>query len=138
MILNDAVNDLNPTNTMSSNIRIVKICEYCKKEFIAKKTTSKTCSNDCAKRFYALNIKNAKIALAELKTEIKRTPHAFVMETEIRAIQAKELLTLREAAILLNITPLTLRRWTLAGKLKSQKIGRKHSFNKAELLSDLS
>jgi hypothetical protein len=26
---------------MSSNIKILKVCEYCKNEFIAKKTTSK-------------------------------------------------------------------------------------------------
>ena len=115
---------------MSSNIRIVKICEYCKNEFIAKKTTSKTCSNDCAKRFYALNTKNAKIALAELKTQIQRTPHAYITEDEMRAIQAKEFLTLREAAILLNITPLTLRRWTLSGKVIAKKNGKKWMFDK--------
>ena len=114
---------------MSSNIRILKVCEYCKQEFIAKKTTTKTCSDTCAKRFYKLNQKKDKIAQAELKEEMKRKPKAFVTEEEIKAIQAKENLTLKEAALLLNVSPLTLRRWVLAGKVKSKKMGKKHMFN---------
>src|SRR5450631_4437111 len=114
---------------MSSNIKIVKICEYCQKEFIAKTTTTKCCSDNCSKRFYKLKIKNDKIARANLKTEIKRQPKNFITEQEINAIQAKENLTLIEAAILLNVTPLTLRRWTLAGKVNSKKFGKKWMFN---------
>ena len=102
-----------PNKRNGSNINIVKICEYCKNEFIAKTTTTKCCSDNCSKRFYKLKIKNDKIAQAELKTEIKRKPKAFITEEEIKAIQAKENLTLIEAAILLNISPLTLRRWIL-------------------------
>ena len=71
---------------MSSNMQIVKICEYCSKEFIAKKTTTKCCSDDCAKRFYKLNKRNDRIAQAELKTEIKREPKAFITEGEIKVI----------------------------------------------------
>ncbi len=96
---------------MSSNIRVIKICEYCNNEFIAKKTTSKCCSDDCAKRFYKLKIKKGKIAHAELKTEIRRRPHLFYTEDEIKAINAKQNLTLKEAAFILNVSPLTLRRW---------------------------
>jgi excisionase family DNA binding protein len=119
---------------MSSNMRILKICEYCKNEFIAKKTTSKTCSDDCAKRLYKLNQRKSKIAQAELKTEIRRSAKGFIVEEQIKAIQAKEYLTLKEGAIFLNISPLTLRRWTLAGKIISQKIGKKHLFRKEHLL----
>jgi hypothetical protein len=35
---------------MSSNLRIVKICEYCKQEFIARTTVTQCCSDACAKR----------------------------------------------------------------------------------------
>ena len=111
---------------MSSNIRILKICEYCKNEFVAKKTTSKTCSDDCAKRFYKLKQRNSKIAQTELETEIKRRPLTYIKEDELRSIQSKENLTLKEAAVLLNISPLTLRRWILAGKINSTKVGKKH------------
>jgi len=74
---------------MSSNMRVLKICEYCKNEFIAKKTTSKTCSDACAKRLYKLNQRNSKIAQAELKTEIRRSPTAFMTEDQIDTSKRK-------------------------------------------------
>jgi excisionase family DNA binding protein len=43
-------------------------------------------------------------------------------------------LTLVEAALLLNVSPLTLRRWVLAGKVNSKKVGRKHMFRRVELM----
>jgi excisionase family DNA binding protein len=69
-----------------------------------------------------------------LKTEINRSPKTFIAEGQIKAIQAKEYLTLKEGAIFLNISALTLRRWTLAGKVISQKIGRKHLFRRQDLI----
>lgn len=106
-------------------MQILKICEYCKKDLIAKKTTSKTCSDDCAKRLYKLNQRNKKIHHEELKTEIKRKAKAFIKEDQIKAMQAKENLTLKEAAFYLNISPLTLHRWILGGNVRSNKIGKK-------------
>ena len=122
---------------MSSNMQIVKICEYCTKEFIAKKTTTKCCSDDCAKRFYKLNKRNDKIAQAELKTEIKRQPKAFITENELRVIQAKQYLTLKEAAVLLNVSPLTLRRWALDGKMNASKVGKKWMFDKSVIFINI-
>lgn len=118
---------------MSSNIRVVKVCEMCSKEFIAKKTTSKTCSDNCAKRFYKLNKRNQRIEDVELQTAIKKTPKSFITVEEIRIINIKELLTLNEAALLLNISPLTLRRWTLCGKMPAYKIGKKWVYKRKEL-----
>ena len=118
---------------MSSNIRVVKICDFCKNEFIARKTTSKTCSDRCASRFYKEKIRNGKVAAEELKTEIQRRPKAFISLDELTVIQNKENLTLKEAALLLNITPLTLRRWVFAGKINSTKIGKKWKFKKSSL-----
>jgi excisionase family DNA binding protein len=75
------------------------------------------------------------ISRAKLETMVKREPKAFITEGEIKAVQAKEWLTLKEAALLLNVSPLTLRRWVLAGKVKSQKMGKKHIFGKGDLLN---
>jgi hypothetical protein len=61
---------------MSSHIRILKTCEYCKQGFMALKTTMKTCSDDCAKRLYKLKQRNNKLAQTELKQEVKRRPKA--------------------------------------------------------------
>jgi excisionase family DNA binding protein len=65
---------------------------------------------------------------------VKREAKSFITEDEVKVIQAKEWLTLRDAALLVNVSPLTLRRWTLAGKVESEKVGRKHLFRKAELM----
>lgn len=119
---------------MSSNLRIVKICEYCKQEFIARKTTSQTCSDACAKRLYKLRQREKAIRRVEVETDVKRKPEAYITKEEVRVIQAKEWLTLKEAALLLNVSPLTLRRWTLAGKVKSEKVGKKHAFRRAGLV----
>ena len=119
---------------MSSNLRIVKICAYCKQEFIARKTTTETCSDPCAKRLYKVKLREKAIQRAEVKTVVKREAKAFITEDEVKAIQAKEWLTLKEAALLLNVSPLTLRRWVLAGKVKSKKVGRKHAFRRVELM----
>ena len=64
---------------------------------------------------------------------VKRKPHAYLTEEQVKAVQVKKWLTLVEEAWLLNISPLTLRRWTLAGKVKSRKVGRNHVFKKMDL-----
>ena len=69
---------------------------------LRRRQTSKTCSDDCAKRLYKLNQRNSKIAQAEMKTEIERSPKAFIAEDQIKTIQAKEYLTLKEGAIFLK------------------------------------
>lgn len=117
---------------MSSNLRIVKICAYCKQEFIARKTTTETCSDPCAKRLYKIKQRGKAVQGVGVETVVKREAKAFITEDEVKAIQAKEWLTLKEAALLLNVSPLTLRRWTLAGKLQSKKVGRKHLFKRKE------
>jgi excisionase family DNA binding protein len=61
-----------------------------------------------------------------LKNEIKQKPKAYITENDIKLINAKAILTLKEAAILLNISELTMRRWVLSGKVMSQKAGKKH------------
>jgi excisionase family DNA binding protein len=75
---------------------------------------------------YTSLLREKAISRVKLETEVKRRPGTFVTEEQVRVIQAKEWLTLKEAALLLNVSPLTLRRWTLAGRVKSKKVGRKH------------
>jgi hypothetical protein len=75
-------------------MRIIKICAYCKQEFITRKTTTETCSDPCAKRLYKLRLREQGISRAKLETMIKRKPEAFVTEEQVTVIQAKEWLTL--------------------------------------------
>jgi len=111
----------------------LKICECCKQEFIAKKTTSQTCSDACAKRFYKIKKRNESIRRVKIETAVKQKPDDYITEDQVKAIQAKEWLTLKEAAFLLNVSPLTLRRWVFAGKARSRKAGRKHLFDRKSL-----
>lgn len=80
---------------MSSNIKIQRICKYCKNEFTARTTSTKYCSHKCNSRDYKEKIREAKIAKSnkESKEEITFT---------IEAVKAKEYLTVKEAATLLN------------------------------------
>jgi excisionase family DNA binding protein len=117
-------------------MQIIKICEFCKQEFIARTTVTQCCSDACAKRFYKLKKRNEAIRQAKIETAVKQKPEAYITEDQVKVIQAKEWLSLKEAALLLNVTPLTLRRWTLAGKVKSEKLGRKHMFGRVELLKN--
>jgi excisionase family DNA binding protein len=118
---------------MSSNMRIIKICEFCKQEFVARTTVTQCCSDPCAKRLYKLKKRNEAISRAKFETAVKQKPEVYITEDQVRAIQAKEWLSLKEAALLLNVSPLTLRRWVLAGKMKSRKAGKKHMFRKADM-----
>src|SRR5580658_1722813 len=86
------------TPTMSSNLRIIKVCAFCKHEFIAKKTSTETCSDPCAKGYYKVKQREKAISRAVAETMVKREPQAYVTEEQVKAIQAKEWLTLKEAA----------------------------------------
>jgi hypothetical protein len=83
------------TPIMSSNIRIIKVLAYCKQELIARKTTTETCSDPCAKRFYKVKQREKAIQRVKVETMVKREPKAFITEEEIRAVQAKEWLMLK-------------------------------------------
>ena len=87
----------------------------------------------CAKRFYKLKIRNDNIAYVELQTAVKKVPKAFVTEEQIRIINAKQYLTLNEASLLLNISPLTLRRWSLGGRIQASKVGKKWMYKRRDL-----
>ena len=75
---------------MSSNLRIVKVCAYLKQEFIARKTTTETCSDACAKRFYRVKQREKAIRRTDTETMVKRKTKAFITGEEVKAIQAKE------------------------------------------------
>ena len=80
---------------MSSNIRVKRICQYCRKEFEAKQVSTKFCSKICNSRDYKKAIKEMKIECSDKETtSIKNKP--------ILDIKAKEFLTVKDAAILIN------------------------------------
>ena len=113
---------------MSSNLDIIKVCEHSKQAFITRKAVAQNYADSCAKRFYKVKRRNEAISRAKLETEVKRRPQAYITEEQVKAIQAKEWLTLKEAALLWNVSPLTLRRWVLAGEDEVEEGGKEACF----------
>jgi excisionase family DNA binding protein len=108
---------------MSSNMLIPAKCEHCKKEFTAKTTKTRFCTLDCARDAYKDKQRKEKIAKAIEKVNTKSETRLVITHSELKE---KELLTINETSQLLNITPVTLRRWIKAERIITSRLGKKH------------
>lgn len=88
---------------MSSNLRVNRVCEYCKNQFVAKTTRTRFCSMICNSRNNKLRIKNEKI-------ENSNTETFNQINKDSIAIKAKDFLTVRDASLLLNMSTKTIYR----------------------------
>jgi excisionase family DNA binding protein len=104
------------SETMSSNIRLNKICQFCGTSFTAKTTVTKFCSDNCAKRAYKVRIRNEKIGKA-----VKETEEQLLEINPL--INSKEYLNIQEAGQLLGSSRWTIHRLIKSGKLKATKLG---------------
>jgi excisionase family DNA binding protein len=111
---------------MSSNIRIDKVCVQCGSVFEARKTTSKTCSDNCAKKLYKARLREQRIEATQRETRA-------VVEASIESLRAKEFLSIAEASSLLGISRRTVFRMIERGELKIGKAGRRTIIKKAEI-----
>jgi len=100
---------------MSSNIRLQRICQNCGKEFTARTTVTKCCSDDCAKRLYKKRKRSINIEKSDNETiSFKIKP--------IEELKAKEFLTVRDVATLLNCSLRTTYRLINLGSLKATNL----------------
>lgn len=100
---------------MTSFIRVQRICQHCGKEFTAKTTVTKYCSDNCAKRAYKVRQKAKKIESSNIETkQIKLAP---VVE-----ITTKDYLTVKEVSQLLNCSVRTTYRLINNGTLKAKNL----------------
>ncbi len=80
---------------MSSNIKVQRICQRCGNEFTARTTTTLYCSKQCNSAAYKDKIRTGKVEVSNKETQrIKTQP--------IEELKAKEFLTVRDIATLLN------------------------------------
>ena len=101
---------------MSSNIEVKRICQHCNREFFARTTVTKYCSDKCGKRAYKARIKAEKIQKSNIETQrIKNQP--------IEVLKAKEYLNIREVCELVGISKRTVYRLIEKGDLDKIKIG---------------
>lgn len=107
-------------SNMSSNIQIQRICQFCNKEFIARTTVTKYCSDVCAKKAYKARIKISKIDDSNTQTfQLKNLPNERLKE-----IGAKEYLNIEESCLLLSVSRWTLWRMVKDGRISASKLGR--------------
>jgi excisionase family DNA binding protein len=103
---------------MSSNIEIERICQHCNKDFIAKTTVTRYCSDDCAKRAYKARKRAEKIgvSVAEIQ-QIRQKP--------IEDLKAREFLTVKNVADLLNCSVRSVYCYIENGKINATNIGQR-------------
>ena len=103
---------------MSSNIQVQRICQHCGKEFTARTTVTQYCSNTCSKRAYKARLKVSKIEASNKQTQrIKNQP--------IEELKAKEFLTVREVARLLNCSVRSAYYYIESGTIKAVNLGQR-------------
>lgn len=100
---------------MSSNIEIERICQYCNKDFIAKTTVTRYCSDDCAKKAYKARKRAEKIGISIAETQqLKNKP--------IEDLKAREFLTVVQVSKLIGCSKQNVYKLINTGKLKATNI----------------
>lgn len=103
---------------MSSNIYVQRICQHCGKEFTARTTVTQYCGDTCAKRAYKARERKIKVEESNKETlRIKNKP--------IEELKAKEFLTVREVAILLNCSVRSAYYYIESGTIKAVNLGQR-------------
>lgn len=97
---------------MSSNIKIQRICQYCGQDFIAKTTTTLYCSHKCNSADYKAKQRATKIDASNKQTIKAKT-------APIEVLKAKEFLTAKEVAALINCSIRTVYNQISSGSIKS-------------------
>lgn len=95
---------------MSSNIRILRICNFCGSEFTARTTVTKYCQQMCASRAYKARTQQEAVQKSNQET-------ASVISAPLAKIQAKDFLNIDEACQILGVS-----RWTLSRAIKAKRL----------------
>jgi len=106
---------------MSSNILIERICQHCSLSFMAKTTVTKFCSLTCAKRAYKLKVKLAKIGKSNEEVKALKADRFEGTVANIQVINVLDLLSVKEAGVLLRCSVKTIYKMFADGRLKSVK-----------------
>lgn len=103
---------------MSSNIEVQRICQHCGKEFTARTTKTLYCSHLCNSADYKAKQRSVKIEVSNKQTlSVKARP--------MEELRAKEFLTVREVASLLNCSVRTAYFYIGNGTIKAVNLGQR-------------
>lgn len=103
---------------MSSNIKVQRICQHCGKEFTARTTVTRYCSDDCAKRAYKARGRALKVEASNKQTQ-------NIISKPMEELKAKEFLTVREVAALLNCSVRSAYNQIESGNIKAVNLGQR-------------
>ena len=105
-------------DTMSSNIQVQRICQHCGTEFTARTTVTKYCSHRCGSAANKAKKRAEKVQKSNTETkQIKTKP--------IEELKAKEFLTVREVARLLNCSVRSAYYYIESGTIKAVNLGQR-------------
>lgn len=103
---------------MSSNIKVQRICQHCGQEFTARTTITLYCSHRCNSEAYKAKQRAGKVEQSNTETkQIKTQP--------IEELKAKEFLTVREVARLLNCSVRSAYYYIESGTIKAVNLGQR-------------
>ncbi|AWL09044.1 hypothetical protein HME7025_01181 [Aquirufa nivalisilvae] len=103
---------------MSSNIEVQRICQHCSKGFTARTTVTRFCSHKCASAAHKQKLRAGKVEQSNKQTQqIKTQP--------IEELKAKEFLTVREVARLLNCSVRSAYYYIESGNIKAVNLGQR-------------
>lgn len=103
---------------MSSKIEVQRICQYCGNEFTARTTVTRFCSHRCASAAHKQKVRAGKVEQSNKQTQqIKTQP--------IEELKAKEFLTVREVARLLNCSVRSAYYYIESGTIKAVNLGQR-------------
>ena len=103
---------------MSSKIRVQRICQYCNNEFLAFTTVTRYCSHKCNQRAYKARKRQERIDKSNKGTLKKKNQ-------EVEILQSKEILTVREVAMLLGCSIRTAYSQIEKGNIKATNLGQR-------------
>ena len=113
-------------DTMSSNIKVIRVCEHCGNSFEAKTTVTRYCSHRCNSRAYKSKTRGGKIEKSNTETLTR-------ILLPIEALRVKEYLNINETCSLIGISRMTLYRLIKGGQIKAANIGRKVIIKRSEI-----
>ena len=103
---------------MSSKLQVQRICQHCGNEFIARTTTTLYCSHRCNSAAYKQKVRAGKVEQSNKQTQqIKTQP--------FEELKAKEFLTVREVARLLNCSVRSTYYYIESGTIKAVNLGQR-------------
>lgn len=82
----------------TSKLRVQRVCDWCGKEFLSQKTTTRYCSKRCAEHAYKDRVRRQRISEAEAEVRFRRKNRSLQM------IQESAYLHVKETAKLLDVS----------------------------------